>query len=177
MNLILRLFLVLICFTANIQAACDQQREKSPFADFGKKIFPAGVPALALLKGDITGTIISATSIQILYASNRYLKPWFGRNRPCGCPGGFPSGHGIMMGSGASFLAFRYGWRFGVPAIIFTLLLHIDRVETRGHTWWDIIETLVIYHTITGLIVTRQGRRWRDKWRFIIKLYHRITGI
>ena len=164
-----RLCLIFLCLASNLQSACQKEREKSPFADFGKKIFPAGVPVVALLKGDIPGVVISATVIQVLYASNRYLKPWFDIKRPCGCVGGFPSGHAIMMGSGASFLAFRYGWRFGIPAMILTLLLHVDRVETQGHTWADVIETLVIYHLVTGLIVTRRGRRWRDKWLFLLK--------
>ena len=169
MSFIIRFLLIFICFTNEIQPSCPQ-REKSSFADFGKKVFPVGVPVVALIRGDIAGVVISATLIQVLYASNRYLKPWSGRKRPCGCNGGFPSGHAIMMGSGASFIAFRYGWRFGVPAMILTLLLHIDRVETQGHTWDDVIETLLIYHFVTGLIVTRRGRRWRDKWQFISKL-------
>ena len=164
--------MIILCFSKVAYPEC-RQKQHSPLADLGKKIYPVGVPVIALLRGDFAGVIISATLIQVFYATNRYLKPAIGKTRPCGCQGGFPSGHAIMMGSGASFLAYRYGWRFGVPAMIITLLLHIDRIETQGHTWGDVIFTLIIYHLLTGLFVTRRGKRWRDKWSFLRRLYLR----
>ncbi len=72
-----------------------------------------------------------------------------------------------MMSSGASFLWFRYGWRFGMPAMLLVFFFMTDRVSVQAHYWSDVLGTAFLYHLITGLFITRRGQRWRDKWLFL----------
>lgn len=163
--------LLILCFSIfEVFAACSG-KHISPQADWGKKIYPIAVPAFALLRGDIPGVIMGASVIQLLYATNRPLEHKINMTRPCGCRGSFPSGHTIMMSSGASFLWFRYGWRVGLLPMIFVFIFMSDRVGVQAHYWSDVLGTAFLYHWITGLFITRRGSRWRDKWQFVIQYW------
>lgn len=166
MSFVIRVLFIFFCFILEVSSACCG-KHVSPRADWGKRIYPIAVPVFSLLRGDIPGVIMSASLIQILYATNRPLEHKINMTRPCGCSGSFPSGHTIMMSSGASFLWFRYGWRVGFLPMIMVFFFMFDRVDAQAHYWSDVVGTAFIYHWITGIFITRRGHRWRDKWQFI----------
>ncbi|MGI4851739.1 MAG: phosphatase PAP2 family protein [Janthinobacterium lividum] len=165
-------FFIFFCFFLEASAVCVG-KHASPRADFGKRLYPIAAPAFALLRGDIPGVIMGISVIQILYATNRPFEHKLNMTRPCGCPGSFPSGHTIMMSSGASFLWFRYGWRIGLLPMIMVFLFMSDRVDAQAHYWSDVLGTAFLYHWITGFFITRRGRRWGDKWQFLTKVWYK----
>lgn len=170
--LIFRFVCLCLCLLTASEAKCPSA-QKSPMADAGKRIYGIGIPAFALLRGDVVGAVTSAVIIHGFYKTNALLENRIGKKRPCGCNGAFPSGHTITMISGASFLFFRYGWKFGLPPMVVAFMLLSDRVACDAHSWADILGTALIYHLLTGIFVTRRGRRWLDKWQFLKRLFQR----
>jgi membrane-associated phospholipid phosphatase len=56
----------------------------------------------------------------------------------------FPSGHTSSAFLGASYLHFRYGWRYGLPATVLAAAVAASRVEADKHYVHDVLASVVI---------------------------------
>lgn len=142
---IFNLFIVLSIM--GISFAKCTGRGKSPMANFGKKAMPIVSTGIAFLKEDYRAGLLNLAVGSLFYSSNT-LENTINKKRPCGCRGGFPSGHMIMMTSGAAFMYHRYGLEYGLPAYAASFILISDRVKRKAHGWDDIIGTAALVHLL-----------------------------
>ncbi len=81
------------------------------------------------------------------------LKYSVDRERPNGGDQSFPSGHTASAFMGASFLHYRYGWEYGVPAYAAAALVAYSRVDADKHYWEDVVAAAVLAN-VTAYIFT-----------------------
>jgi hypothetical protein len=134
---------------------CTAKRNHTRIADFGKTAMPLTALGISLIKFDWLGAAISQVLAHGLYLTNGKFEHKIGKRRPCGCSGAFPSGHMIMFASSASYLHYRYGWQYGLPAYIAALGFSYDRVRNRAHSWGDMLGTAAIVNIITYIVTPR----------------------
>jgi hypothetical protein len=68
------------------------------------------------------------------------LKKLTQEQRPNGkCCDSFPSGHTSAAFMGASFIQYRYGWKYSVPAYIAATYVGYSRVQSNQHYTRDVI--------------------------------------
>lgn len=139
---------------------CTAKRNNTKLADFGKTAMPIAALGISLAKQDWYGAIFSEVWVNALYPLNNKFEHKIGKKRPCGCPGAFPSGHMIVYAASSSYLHYRYGWEYGVPAYIATAIFAADRVHNKAHSWGDMLGTFAIVNALTYLITpqyTKEG--------------------
>ena len=61
------------------------------------------------------------------------------RERPNGSGKSFPSGHTASAFLGASYLHYRYGWEYALPAYAAAAIVGYSRVEADEHHWEDVV--------------------------------------
>jgi len=162
MKSILKLLLLLIVgvvLALNAVAAkpegCTAKRDDTKLADFGKSAMPIAALTISLAKKDWLGAALSQALAHGLYPLNDKLESKIGKKRPCGCNGAFPSGHMIMYASSSSYLHYRYGWEYGLPAYVATIVFAADRVNNKAHSWGDMIGTFAIVNIFTYLVTPK----------------------
>jgi len=68
------------------------------------------------------------------------LKKSINEQRPNGvCCDSFPSGHTSAAFMGASFVQFRYGWKYAIPAYAAATLVAYSRVDSNEHYTRDVL--------------------------------------
>lgn len=140
---------------AGKQTKCTAKRQHTKFADFGKSAMPLTALGVSLLKKDWLGAVISQGLAHGLYVTNRKFEHKIDKRRPCGCKGAFPSGHMIMYATSSSYLHYRYGWQYGLPAYVATAAFSYDRVRNKAHSWGDMLGTFAISNILTYIITPR----------------------
>ena len=93
-------------------------------------------------KGIIQLSLCSVTGIAISYGLNacaRKDRPEMPLNPSWSDQHAFPSTHTMAAFDGATFLARRYGWKWGVPAYVVSAYVAWGRVHTNKHDWWDVL--------------------------------------
>lgn len=141
-------------------AVCTAKSDRTEFADFGKTAMPLVALGVSLLKEDWYGAIFSEVWVNALYPLNNKFEHKIGKKRPCGCSGAFPSGHMIVYAASSSYLHYRYGWEYGVPAYIATIAFAADRVNNKAHSWGDMLGTFAIINIMTYFVTpqyTKEG--------------------
>jgi membrane-associated phospholipid phosphatase len=136
-------------------SVCTAKRQHTRVADFGKMAMPLVALGVSVYKFDWLGAGLSQVLAHGLYATNSKLERKIGKKRPCGCDGAFPSGHMIMYSSSASYLHYRYGWQYGLPAYIAALGFSYDRVRNKAHSWGDMLGTAAIVNLIAYVVTPR----------------------
>ncbi|MBP6986107.1 MAG: hypothetical protein KBB83_05905 [Alphaproteobacteria bacterium] len=142
-------------FADNKPVHCRAKRAETKVANFGKTYMPFATLGVALYKRDWIGAGFSQVLIHGMYPLNRKLDKKFNVTRPCGCKGSFPSGHMIVYATSSSFLHYRYGWEYGVPAYVATVIFAADRVNNKAHRWRDMIGTFAVVNLFTYLITPK----------------------
>lgn len=98
-----------------------------------------------------------AATVGITYG----LKELINHDGPNGKAHSFPSGHAALAFAGAANLQHRYGWQYGVPALLAATYVGYSRVESDEHHWEDVLAGATI-----GLI---------NAWYFVTPGEHRLT--
>lgn len=152
--------ILLILFSSSAVAAkkssgCTAKRSETKVANFGKSYMPFAPLAVGLIKKDWIGAALSQAYIHGTYPLNKKLERVFNTKRPCGCRGSFPSGHMIIYATSSSFLHYRYGWEYGVPAYVATAIFAADRVKNKAHRWSDMLGTFAAFNILTYLITPK----------------------
>jgi membrane-associated phospholipid phosphatase len=137
----------------------DEVNEREVLAgDIATGVLPLATLITIWAKGDGEGawqwfrnttyTEVIVTGLRVAFNNTKYGE------RPNGHPYGFPSGHSGFVFSQAFFLQERYGWAYGVPAILIAGGISYIRVENDKHRWRDIIAAGVVAYPIALLTVT-----------------------
>ena len=149
MKIIHTLILMLI-LTASVQA---QFVEKSTTV---LCLVPSATAAVnTLARHDRRGLLQLALSSATCIAVNYGLEAAITKKRPDGTgQHAFPSTHTAAAFNGATFLARRYGWQWGVPAYTIAAYVGWGRVHADKHDWWDVLGGAAI-GTGTALIFAR----------------------
>ena len=108
-------------------------------------ILQVAVPLASLastlwVEDDYTGSIQFAKSLVTSSLSTLALKHLVNERRPNGnCCDSFPSGHTSVAFMGASFIQFRYGWKYSIPAYAAATFVGYSRVDSKEHYTRDVV--------------------------------------
>ncbi len=137
---------------------CKYAHKKDNYIKFSNEtqsIPNLAAAAIALYKKDFEGvsSLIAMNSMRTL--SKTGIKRMGNRTRPCGCKGGsFPSGHALATFQGASYVQYRYGFKYAIPVYAVALATSYGRVKSKSHYWTDIIGSAVIVNLLAYLTVS-----------------------
>jgi len=70
----------------------------------------------------------------------------------------FPSNTTALAASGSSYMWGRYGWQYGLPALLATGFVGYSRVQARQHHWYDTLASEAISAGY-GFLVTKPFQR------------------
>lgn len=136
-------------------AAPGSDDELSRFSDIGAVGVPLAAGAFSLWQGDTEGAIdlglIWGASVGTTWA----LKKSVDATRPNGKPESFPSRHATSAFAGASYLQYRYGWKYAAPAYAVALGVGYARVEDDEHYWRDIAVSAGLANLSAWLLTSR----------------------
>jgi len=150
---------LLLAFAALHSAGAEAVNSNDVLAgDIVTGILPVVAFGTAWLKDDHEGEgewVRDTLYSEILVSSLRLA---FGNSsigrRPNGGKYGFPSGHAGFVFSQAGFLQERYGWKYGVPALIAATGVSYIRVREEKHHWRDVIVGGALSYGVSLLTVT-----------------------
>ena len=120
----------------------------TPFVTFGIAYFKHDTEGEKEWVRDLAVNEVLNTGLRIAFNHTRLGK------RPDGSSYGFPSGHAGFMFSQAGFLQERYGWAYGVPALIVASAVSYIRVREDKHYWRDVIAGGALGYGVSMLTVT-----------------------
>lgn len=132
---------VILVITAGLTPAV-MAKSKSAFETYGdvtQIALPVAAGLTSLVKGDYQGLKQFTYSFAVAMAVTYTLKPIVNERRPNGGQWSFPSGHTTAAFTASSFLWFRYGKAYGIPATILAAAVGYSRVRARQHYWHDVI--------------------------------------
>jgi membrane-associated phospholipid phosphatase len=177
-----RFFLVLtVCFAANIGSAQAANKGFETFGDIGSYGIPVAAAAVSLHKKDYEGLLQLGLTYGATFGVTRLLKETVNATRPNDDPHSFPSGHTSRAFSGASYLHYRYGIEYGLPAYALAAAVGYSRVANDKHYWHDVIAGAAIANLSAYLLTNRYesevefGAFFDTKnGRFGVSLYRRF---
>ena len=89
------------------------------------------------------------------------LKQFVRERRPDGSDfQSFPSDTTALSASGSAFLWGRYGWRYGLPAMLATQFVSYSRVQAKQHHWYDTLASSAIAAGYSYALTTPFKRRY-----------------
>ncbi|KAB2826316.1 phosphatase PAP2 family protein [Aliivibrio finisterrensis] len=145
------LFIFMSSFTC-----AEEKKSGDMAADIGTVGIPVIAGSIALYKEDYDGFWMFAKGAAYTLVATQALKYTVKEERPNGEDNlSFPSGHSSSAFQGASYLQFRYGWEYGLPAYIGAGLVGYSRVENEHHYWRDVIAGAVLATTIQYLVTDK----------------------
>lgn len=136
-------FLILCLFLVINFASFVEARQNSTFTkigDWGQVLLPLSALAISYIKEDTyDGTVQLAKTYGTTMLVTYGLKYSIRAERPNGKRNSFPSGHSSSAFGGASFLAFRYGYKYGIPAYLGAIAVGASRIESKWHSLGDVV--------------------------------------
>lgn len=148
--------LVFSLIASSYSAQAEEKQSGDLAADIGAVGIPVIAGSIALYKEDYDGFWMFAKGATYTLAATQALKYTVKEERPNGEDNlSFPSGHSSSAFQGASYLQFRYGWEYGVPAYIGASLVGYSRVDNEHHYWRDVIAGAVLATTIQYLVTDK----------------------
>ena len=116
------------------------------------------IPAAGFAASFITGDFVGAGQFALGCLANlgvvTVIKQTVDAPRPNGKPHSFPSGHTAFAFHGALFIQRRYGWRYGVAAMLVAGFVAFSRVDAGMHYVRDVVAGAAI-GAAAGLVFTR----------------------
>ncbi len=143
--------LLLIFFQTTKARAGDDSFET--FGDVASYGIPAVAAALSASKTDYEGVLQLGLTFGVSMGATTLLKHTINSTRPNGGLHSFPSGHTARAFAGASYLHYRYGFEYGLPAYALAAAVGYSRVESDNHHWHDVVAGAVIAN-LTALLIT-----------------------
>lgn len=120
------------------------------YGDHAQYVIPVIAAYAAMFKYDRDGLLQLGAASAVTIGVTRLLKNTIDSERPNGacktahCGKSFPSGHTASAFMGASFLHYRYGWEYGLPAYVAASAVGYSRVKADKHHWRDVIGAAAI---------------------------------
>lgn len=148
--------MLIMSMMLNQSAYAGDESDFEKFGDITTIGLPVAAAVITLLKGD-KESFFQLAEGQI-YASGvtEGLKMLVDAERPNGRGKSWPSGHVSAAAQGASFLQFRYGWKYGLPAYAATAAVAWSRVDADKHHWADVISSVVLATGIQYVITVKE---------------------
>ena len=109
------------------------------YGDIGQIAIPVLAGGVSLYKEDYEGVVMLATGTGVTMGTVFGLKYALDTERPDGGSRSFPSGHTAGAFAGASYLHYRYGWKWGLPAYAAASIVGYSRVDADKHYWYDVV--------------------------------------
>ncbi len=123
------------------------------YGDIARHAIPGIAVLISLDKKDKEGVAQLAATWVVSTGVTYGLKYTVDRRRPNGGRHSFPSGHMTNAMAGASYLHYRYGWKYGLPAYAAAAVVGVSRVQGNFHRWEDVVAGAAIAN-ITAYIFT-----------------------
>jgi membrane-associated phospholipid phosphatase len=127
----------------------------STYADIAQFAIPGTAGAISIARKDGEGFLQLGIGSGITYGVTRAFKFGINSERPNGGDHSFPSGHTSGAFSGASYLHYRYGWKWGLPAYVAASVVGYSRVRDDDHYWYDVVGGAVIANAIAYALTDR----------------------
>lgn len=164
---------------ANNAQAADKDFET--FGDIASFGIPVAAAAVSLQKEDYDGLVQLGLTYGATFGVTQLLKETVDSTRPNGEPHSFPSGHTSRAFSGASYLHYRYGLDYGLPAYALALAVGYSRVANDKHYWHDVFAGAAIAN-LSAYLLTKRYESGFDlgtvvdtkNGRFGVSLYRRF---
>ncbi len=108
-------------------------------------ILQIAIPLLSLgstlvFEDDFTGSKEFLKAFAASQLTTLTLKKLTHERRPSGsCCESFPSGHTSASFMGASFIHYRYGWKYSIPAYVAATYVGYSRVHSNQHYTRDVV--------------------------------------
>ena len=122
------------------------------YGDIGQIAIPGIAALVSVAKRDKKGLVQwgvgTATTMGLTFG----LKYAVNSERPNGGRQSFPSGHTAGAFSGASYLHYRYGWKWGLPAYAAAAVVGYSRVEADKHHWYDVVGGAAIANLVAFVL-------------------------
>ncbi|MCX7117319.1 MAG: phosphatase PAP2 family protein [Legionellales bacterium] len=100
---------------------------------------PLSGAAASLFLKDYQGVLQLALATGVVQGTTEVLKQVVNERRPNGhCCSSFPSGHTSLAFTGASFVHFRYGFKYSIPLYIGSMYVAYNRVQIKAHHIYDV---------------------------------------
>jgi membrane-associated phospholipid phosphatase len=138
-------------------AALAESKAVTTAGDVGRFAVPVAAAAISYFKDDTQGLWQLGGTLAVTMGTTVALKYGVNRKRPDGGDHSFPSGHSASAFAGASYLQFRYGWKYGVPAYLVGLGVGYSRVQADKHYWTDVLGSFALA-TAAGALITEPYR-------------------
>jgi membrane-associated phospholipid phosphatase len=130
------------------------------FGDVMRIALPAGAVGISAAKRDGEGVAMLAASAVPTFGLTYGLKAVVHEDRPDHSgDDSFPSGHTSSAFLGASYLHYRYGWKYGLPAYALAALVGASRVEADKHFVHDVLASVVIANLSAYLLTDPENDR------------------
>jgi membrane-associated phospholipid phosphatase len=130
------------------------------FGDVMRFALPAAALGITAAKRDTDGALMFAASGVPTFALTYGLKAVVHEERPDGSgDDSFPSGHTASAFWGASYLHYRYGWKYGLPSYALAALVGGSRIEADKHFVQDVLASVVIANVSAYFLTDPQNDR------------------
>jgi membrane-associated phospholipid phosphatase len=144
----------IFCFTTFANAKVNHAFVK--FGDWGQVILPISAAYIGYVKeNNYEGVKQLAKTYASTMLVSYALKYSIRAERPNGGRYSFPSGHSSSAFAGASFLAFRYGYKYGIPAYIGAIAVGASRIHGKHHHLADVVASATISIFSAHIFTTR----------------------
>lgn len=151
------------CLLAMSTASPSSARAGDGFETYGD-VMRFALPAVALgitaAKRDKDGALQLAATAVPTFGLTYGLKALVHEQRPDHSgDDSFPSGHTSSAFLGASYLHYRYGWEYGLPAYALATLVAASRVEADKHHVHDVLASVLIANVSAYFLTDPQNDR------------------
>lgn len=123
------------------------------YGDVARHAIPGIAALVSLVKDDDEGVVQLAATWALSTGVTQGLKRLTDIERPNGGRRSFPSGHMTNAMAGASYLHYRYGWKYGLPAYAAAAVVGLSRVKGNFHRWEDVLAGAAIAN-LTAYVLT-----------------------
>lgn len=149
------LALILITGLWVVTSAAAKADELTDYGDVAQY----GIAGIALIisasKKDTQGMIQLGLTFGVATGVTGGIKRLADIERPGSGKHSFPSGHMTNAMSGASYLHYRYGWKYGLPAYLMAGVVGLSRVKAQAHRWEDVLAGAAIANLTAYLLTDR----------------------
>jgi len=132
------LFVLFILFLPLQAYAIDQVRKNGDILQF---VIPLlSLSSTFVFEDDFEGSKQFLKAFAATELTTQMLKKLTHERRPSGsCCESFPSGHTSAAFMGASFIHYRYGWKYSIPAYVAATYVGYSRVHSNQHYTRDVV--------------------------------------
>ncbi len=135
----------MLLFLKSFLFAGSQQDTIEKIGTYIQILIPLSAWSTTLITDDTEGQIEFYKSFGATFATTQILKHTVDRTRPDGSnTQSFPSGHTSASFQGASFIHFRYGFKYAIVPYLGAIFVGYSRVQADKHYVSDVVAGAVI---------------------------------